>query len=117
MSTSEERKIDFPLSTPPPVYSSFFASTPVEIKAKFETINDYTLPDNLDLFSLDPLGRHEDSCLGAVEFQPDWAGPDGSKISGLELSLKDELFVAAHQQTALSVYPVPYINSSRSLTQ
>jgi hypothetical protein len=129
MSTIEETKLYFPLLAPvgrnavPNEVSLFIAPPPVEIKTKAEAVIECTLPADLDLSSLQTL-TDEDCLALSADMEPDWTGPDGvmtallgesPKLSGLELSLNNQVFFVANQDTAMSVYPVPYLGDSSSI--
>jgi hypothetical protein len=129
MSTIEETKMYFPISAPVGStavandVSLFIAPPPVEIKAEAEAVIEWALPADVDLSALQTLS--DEDCLAlSADIEPDWTGPDGlmtallgesPKLSGLELSLNEGLFFAANQNTAMFLFPVPYLGDFWSI--
>jgi hypothetical protein len=116
MSTREETNDFLPVSKQVESADVSILSPQPEFQAKVETFIDHANPGKVDLPYLDAL--NEEALWGlSVDIEPDWSGPDGlmtallgepPKLSGLELSLDDSLFVAANQETSIYVYPVLY---------
>jgi hypothetical protein len=126
MSTIEETKVYFPHSAPiavPDDVPLFIAPPIMEFNTKVEAVTEYILPADLDLSSLQTLSV-EDCLALSADIEPDWTGPDGlmtavlgesTKLSDWKLSLSDGVFLVANQNSAMSVYPVPYLGDSSSI--
>ena len=102
------------VTSPPPTGSGM----KIEGAAKVEIISEYPFPGDFDFRSLESVSKEE----GAVsmnfqtgDIEPDWSSGDGlmtavlgepPTATGLELSLKDQVFLAANEETSRSIFPV-----------
>jgi len=101
------------VTSPPPTGSGM----KIEGAAKVEIISEYHFAGDFDSRSLEGVSKEGTVPMNfqTGDVEPDWSSDDGlmtavlgepPTATGLELSLKDQVFLAANEETSRSIFPV-----------